>query len=107
MFPTVVGAGLGLARNDWRRPLRYLCWIIATGPVIFVVTDLANSFGWSPRTASGTAAMLAIYGTVIWATQATLAPQADCWRMPRWAKTALPILLCLLIAIPLYLGGIS
>ena len=53
MFPTVVGAGLAIARTEWRRATRGICLLIAVGPVLFVGNDLRDSFGWSLRTVGG------------------------------------------------------
>jgi len=107
MAPTVIGAGLAASRTDWPEPTRISCAFVSLVPVGFVASDLSGSFGWSLRTMAGIIAMIAIYATIVWATQATLAPQTDGWRIPRWAKIAVPILIVVLVAIPLYVGGVS
>ena len=71
MFPTVVGAGLAIARPEWRRATRVVCAVVALGPVLFVGNDLRGSFGWSVRTVGGFVAMLALYSVVVWATRFT------------------------------------
>lgn len=76
MFPTVFGAGLAVARRGWHKVARAACLVIATGPVLFVGSDLVHKFGWSIHTAVGFTSMLAIYSVIIWATRFTLAPQA-------------------------------
>ena len=39
----------------------------------FVSSGIVNDFGWSVRTVVGIAAMVAVYGAIVWATRATLA----------------------------------
>ncbi len=85
MFPTVVGAGLGSARVHWHRFIRAFFFLIAAGPVIFVGHDLVDSFGWSLHAVAGFVVMLAIYWTIVWATQFTFAQQEDGWRLSRKA----------------------
>jgi hypothetical protein len=106
MLPTVVGGGLAYARTIWRWPARALCLVVASGPVLFVTTDLVASFGWSVRTLVGVALMLAVYGTIIWAARGTFAPsRADRW--PRVVRIALAALAVVLFAIPLASGGLQ
>lgn len=91
MLPTVLGCGLARARTDWPKIVRGLCLLPATVPVLYVGSQLADSFGWSLHTLAGFAAMLAIYATIIWATQFAFAPQADGWRMPRGVRSAMQL----------------
>lgn len=107
MAPTVVGAGLAVSRDDWPRLARAVCAAIAIAPVVFVAADFSGSFGWSIRTLAGIIALIAIYAAITWAAQATLAPQRDGWRIPSWAKIVIPLAVIVLVAIPLYVGGIS
>lgn len=107
MLPTVVGGGLAFARTDWRKLTRTICVVVAAGPVFFVGNDLVSSFGWSLRTIIGFAVMLTIYATITLATQFTLAPHADGWRLPRWATITIVIVGSLLFLVPLAIGGIK
>ncbi len=107
MLPTVLGAGLASARHDWHRVTRGIWLLVALGPVIFVTShDLVGSFGWSLRAAIGLLWMLAIYAPIIAATRFVFAPQADGWRLPRWARIAVPLIIALvLVALILASGG--
>lgn len=107
MFPTVVGAGLAIARPEWRRATRVVCAVVAMGPVLFVGNDLRGSFGWSVRTFGGFVAMLALYSVVVWATRFTLVAQSDGWSLPRWARIVLVVGVTVLFSVPLVLGGIK
>ena len=107
MFPTVLGAGLAIARTEWRRATRAVCAVVALGPVLFVGNDLRGSFGWSLRTVGGFVAMLAVYTVVVWATRFTLVPQSDGWRLPRLFRIAVVVAVTLLFTVPLVLGGIK
>lgn len=107
MLPTVIGGGLACARADWRQATRGICGVVAALPVLFVGNDLLDSFGWSLHSVAGFVAMLAVYGTIIWAAQATFAPRPDGRRLPRWAKVAVPVALGLLLVAGLAQGGIQ
>ena len=100
MFPTVVGGGLAVARTEWRVGWRIGCVVFAAVPVVFVGLDLVDSFGWSLQSAAGFVSMLAVYGTIIWATRFTMVAQRDGWRMSRRVKLALVIGVVVLIALP-------
>ena len=105
MLPTVLGCGLARARTDWRPITRGLCLLPATAPVLYIGSQLVDSFGWSLHTLAGFTAMLTIYATIIWATQFTFAPQADGWRMPRNAKTAIQLAITVTALIIFVAGG--
>ena len=107
MLPTVLGAGLASARNDWHRVTRGIWLLVALGPVIFVTShDLVSPFGWSLRAAIGLLWMLAIYAPIIAATRFVFAQQADGWRLPRWARIAVPLIIAaVLVALILASGG--
>ncbi len=107
MLPTVVGGGLALARSDWRPVTRVVCIIVAALPVLFVGSDLVDSFGWSPRSIVGFVGMLGVYATIIWATQCTFAPRADGRRLPGWLRVAVPVTAGLLLVVALTQGGIQ
>ena len=49
MLPTVVVGGLAVARTGWRPLTRWLCALVAAGPVVVVAVGLVGSFGWSLR----------------------------------------------------------
>ncbi len=105
MLPLVLGCGLARARTDWRTITRALWLLPATAPVLFVGNQLVDAFGWSLRTLAGFTAMIAIYATIIWATQFVFAPQADGWRMARWARLAVPLVVVGVISILFVAGG--
>jgi hypothetical protein len=100
MFPTVIGGGLAVARTQWRVGWRIACAVLAAVPVVFVGFGLVGSFGWSLRSVAGFVSMLAVYGTIIWATRFTMVAQRDGWRMSRRTKLALVIGIVVLTALP-------
>ena len=104
LMPTVVGGGLALWRTDWRRVPRVICLLVASGPVVFVGSQLVGSFGWSMHALLGFLSMLAIYGTVIAATRYTIEPQSDGWRLKHRAKV--PIFVAIGLAMTYALVGI-
>jgi hypothetical protein len=63
-------------------------------PVLFVTKDLVGSFGWSLHTLVGFVGLLAVYGTIVVAARSTFAPQLDGWRLPRWAKVIILMMIC-------------
>jgi hypothetical protein len=105
MLPTVVGGGLAYARADWRKRTRAICVAVAAAPVLFVGNQLVDNFGWSFHALFGFAAMLAIYATIIWATQFTFGPQADGWHLNRWAKITISAAGGLLFLSAFVIGG--
>jgi hypothetical protein len=105
MFPTVAGCGLASARSEWPKAIRGLCLVVATGPVLFVGTDLIGSFGWSLHALAGFVTMLAVYATIIWATRFNFAAQhADSPAPPR-AKTTISLVAVLFVLIAFVAGG--
>jgi hypothetical protein len=94
MLPTVVAGGLAYARTDWNRVVRFVCLAVAMLPVLFVTKDLVGSFGWSLHTLVGFAGLIAVYGTIVVAARSTFAPQPDGWRLPRWGKVVIVVLIC-------------
>lgn len=98
-LPTVVGGGLALSRVEWHRLTRVICLLAATGPLVFVASDLVGSFGWSLHTVAGFLTMLGIYATIISATRFTVAAQTDGWRLNRWAKVVILVILGLVVAL--------
>jgi hypothetical protein len=107
MFPTVIGGGLALARDEWRTVTRGICLVTATLPVLFVGNDLVGSFGWSWHTLAGFLGLLAIYATIIGATRFTFTRQDDGWRSPRNKTIVIAVVVFLLLLIPLAAGGIK
>jgi len=95
MLPTVLGGGLALTRTNWNRIVRWICLAVALLPVLFVTKDLIDSFGWSLHALAGVIGMLAIYGTIITAAKATFAPQLDGWRLRRWIRNTILVVLSL------------
>ena len=81
MLPTVLGGGLAWARRDWPRWARSVLVVVASAPPLLILFSLTDERGWSLRSAIGWLWMLVIYGVVVRATAATLAPQPDGWRM--------------------------
>ncbi|MCC6434867.1 MAG: hypothetical protein IT196_07560 [Acidimicrobiales bacterium] len=95
MLPTVVVGGLAVARTGWRPLTRWLCALVAAGPVVVVAVGLVGSFGWSLRSVAGVAMCLAIYAAVIRATRATFMARLDGrWPCPatRQRSTVMAIL---------------
>lgn len=107
MFPTVLGGGLALARVGWSRVTRWICVGIAALPVLFVGNDLLGKFGLLSHSLLGFVMMLAVYGTIIWATRFTFAAQTDRARLARWVKITLSIALGLLFLVPLIGRGFA
>ncbi len=106
MLPTVIGGGLATAHAEWHRRTRALCVVVALGPVVFVATDLIDSFGWSWRPVAGCVAMLVVYGMIIRVAQATFAPLPARQARPRWMTWAIVAGVLVLILIPIGIGGI-
>jgi hypothetical protein len=104
MLPTVVGGGLALFRNDWRRVGRAICLLVALGPVALVGSQLVGSFGWSMHALVGFLSMLAIYGTIIAATRFSFEPQPDGWKLKRRIKV--PIFVAMGLVLTYALVGI-
>jgi hypothetical protein len=105
MLPTVLGCGLAVARTGWRSMTRYLCLLVAAGPVLFVGTDLVDSFGWSFHSLAGFVLMLAIYATITWATRFTFTAQSDGWRLSGRAKVTSLLVTFALVSILLVVSG--
>ena len=83
MMPTVVGGGLAAWRVEWPKPVRATGAMIASVPVVVVGRLIVGDFGWSFRSLAGIAAMLSIYGGIVWASRATLAQPQRGWRLRR------------------------
>ena len=95
MLPTVVGGGLALYRTDWRRWLRVIFALVAAPPVVFVTLGIVDEIGVL-RGVPQVVLFFAIYGAVLWAVRASLAPLRDGWRMNRVARTVLVVVAVLL-----------
>ena len=91
MLPTVIGGGLAYTRIQWHPIIRSVCLLVATAPVVIVGSELVGSFGWSLRSATGFAIMLAVYAAIIWAARFTMSPQLDGWRPNRWLTIIVPL----------------
>ncbi len=74
MMPAVVGGGLAAWRTDWHPAVRVVPALLAISDVVLVSRGIADDFGLSARTIAGIAAMVLVYGVIVWATRATLAP---------------------------------
>jgi hypothetical protein len=107
MFPTVIGGGLAVARDDWHTATRGICLVVAAGPVLFVGSDLVGTFGWSLQSVAGFVVMLAIYSTIIGAARSTLAPPPNGRRLRRRTVAAIALVVGLLFVVPLCVGGIQ
>ena len=97
MLPTVVAGGLARARVEWNHIVRWICLSLAAVPVLIVGSGLVDSFGWSLHALVGFLAMVAIYTTIVSATRFTFTAQADGWRIKRWVKIGVLVLLGLLL----------
>ena len=95
MLPTVVGGGLALYRTDWRRWLRVIFALVAAPPVVFVTLGIVDEIG-VVRGVPQVVLFFLIYGAVLWAVRASLAPLRDGWRMNRVARTVLVVVAVLL-----------
>ena len=95
MLPTVVGGGLALYRTDWRRWLRVIFALVATPPVVFVTLGIVDEIG-VVRGVVQILLFFAIYGVVLWAVRASLAPLRDGWRMSRIVRAVLVVVAVLL-----------
>ncbi len=95
MLPTVVSGGFGSARPEWRRA-RWVCFLVAAGPVLLVGNGLVDSFGWSLHTAAGFVMMLAVYGTIVRAAGFTFAAPTHGRQIDRRLKIAGLVALALL-----------
>ena len=95
MLPTVVGGGLALYRTDWRRWLRVIFALVAAPPVVFVTLGIVDEIG-VVRGVPQVVLFLLVYGAVLWAVRASLAPLRDGWRMNRVARTVLVVVAVLL-----------
>lgn len=107
MLPTVVGAGLAVARRNWHPFARAICLLVAAGPVAFVGSDLVSTFGWSLQSVAGFVGLLAIYSTIIYATRFTFTPPVDARRLSVRTKVTAAIAGTVAVGVPLYLGGIQ
>jgi hypothetical protein len=105
MFPTVVGCGLATARTKWPRPVRALCMVVAALPVLYVGTDLVDSFGWSARSLGGFVLMLAVYAAIIWATRFTFTAAHPASAPPRRATITLSVVATSVFVILFAAGG--
>jgi hypothetical protein len=97
MLPTVVAGGLAKFRVEWNNIARWICLAVATVPVLVVGSGLVGSFGWSLHAAAGFLAMIALYATIVSATRFTFTAQADGWRMKRWVRITMFVVVGLLL----------
>jgi hypothetical protein len=105
MMPAVTGCGFASTRPAWPRAVRGLCLAIAAVPVLFVGTDLIDSFGWSLHAFAGFVLMLAVYAPIIWASRFTFAVQDAHSPAPARARTTISVVVALLILIAFIAGG--
>jgi hypothetical protein len=105
MLPTVIGGGLALARTEWPRRAR-IVMMIAFVPVVFVTRGFVHDFGWSLRSAAGVTGLLAIYGSIIWATRSTLRANPAGLCQTKRAKVVVTVVAAVAVLIPFVIGGI-
>jgi hypothetical protein len=98
MMPTVVGGGLLLARQEWRRSVRVICLVFAVAPVVLVGSQLIGKFGLSPHTAVGFVAMVLIYAAIVSATRFTFAAQPGGRQINTKLKVVLIVIVVLAVA---------
>ncbi len=89
MLPTVLTAALACWRTDWPRFVRALAGLLALPLAVFVITEIADEFGWGVHGLAGIAGFLGIYGVVIAALEPTVAPLDDGWRLARRGRVVL------------------
>ena len=88
MMPTVVFGALAVWRTDWPTIGRAACVPLAAVSVVFVSTGIVDHFGWSLRSLAGVAALLALYGAIIWGTRPTMRRPICSWPLGRVAAVA-------------------
>jgi len=74
--------------------------MIALIPVIVIAVQLNGELGWSWRWLIGIFLFIAIYGSLILASQKTFEKQIDGWRAPRRVKVFLAVGVMLAVALP-------
>ncbi len=99
MAPTVLLGALAVSHGNWPRWFRVVLGIGAALPVVAVSASVFADFSVL-HALLAIVWLLVIYGIIVWAAQATLAPQMDGWRPP----TALR-LVGFAIVLPLLLGA--
>lgn len=82
MLPTVFGASLAGARNDWPRAARLAAALVAIPVPIIIAADLVDN-GITPGVLLGVVLMVVTYAVVVRSSYAITAPIADGWRTPR------------------------
>jgi hypothetical protein len=82
MLPTVFGASLAGARDDWPRAARAVATLVAIPVPVIIAADLVDN-GITPGVLLGVVLMVATYAVVVRSSYAITAPIADGWRLPR------------------------
>lgn len=100
MAPTVIFGGMAIHRKTWKSVARFLLGMIALIPVIVIAVQLNGELGWSWRWLIGIFLFIAIYGSLILASQKTFEKQIDGWRAPRRVKVFLAVGVMLAVALP-------
>lgn len=89
MAPAVVAGGLAVARDDWPRPARAACLLVALANAALVAAGIVGSFGGSVRTLAGVAGLLALYAAIVLRVRPTFAPSPGPRRALRpWVRVA-------------------
>ncbi len=83
MLPTVIALSLATGRSDWRRPFRWLLFILGLIIPFFIAREIVSNFGYGIATAGRIILFVLIYCFVVVAARNTAAPLADSWRMNR------------------------
>ena len=107
MAPTVLGGSFAMGQVQRRSWVRAIGALLALLPVVFVGTDLVDSFGWSAQTAAGMLGLVLIYGTIIRTAQATFAAPPERSTAPRWVRWAMAGGVAVLALAAMGAGGIQ
>lgn len=83
MLPTVITLSLATGRTDWRRPIRFVLFMLGLIIPGFIARDIGSDFGYGIATAGRIILFVLIYCFVVAAARITAAPLADSWRMNR------------------------
>lgn len=92
MLPTVITLSLATGRTDWRRPIRFVLFMLGLIIPGFIARDIGSDFGYGIATAGRIILFVLISCFVVAAARITAAPLADSWRMNRVLRIFLRLL---------------
>lgn len=100
MAPTVLLGTLTASHGNWPKWFRLVLGVGAALPIVAVSASVLADFSL-PHALLAIVWLLVIYGIIVWAAQATLAPQPDGWRPPTAFR-----LVGFAVVLPLLLGAV-